>query len=232
MNACFSHRKTPNHFLIRWNLQHFLWRENCTVFLLDARSCKTSLLAHLQLFREEAELPCQVDAVSFSHVTGKLGMSLGSRRKEFISETEGSWQANSKNSHRVFCRRKFRLSLLGSLGLLLFFLERPVEPQKDTVELMPKQKATVQSPAQRRCPGFQECTQKLLFGDLGFGSLVWQPCVLHQLTVSFLYPNKWFFAFLQLKGDIAREEKTNQTREVCFIWQWVFRACIFLELDS
>lgn len=130
MNACFSHRKTSNHFLIRLNLQHFLWRENCTVFLLDSRSCKTSLLAHLQLFREEAELLYQVDAVSFSHVTSKLGRSLGSRRKEFISETEGSWQANSKNSHRVFCRRKFRLSLLDIGFVVILSWETSRAPER------------------------------------------------------------------------------------------------------
>ena len=54
---------------------------------------------------------------------------------------------------------------------------------------------------------FQKCTQRFLFWDLGFGSSAWQPCILHELAVSFLYPNMGLSAFLQWKLILQERKK-------------------------
>lgn len=77
-------------------------RKTYSKLLLGSRSCWASPLSQLRLRHRvlPAGSPRQVDAVNFSHVTGEIGASLGSRRKEssFLRQKAAGWLSSPGES--------------------------------------------------------------------------------------------------------------------------------------
>lgn len=180
-----------------------------TLWWVFAKHCWTSLPSHLQLrcciLRKEVESPWQVDVVSCSHVTSKRGVPLGRQGRRVHFWDRRQLAGKPRNSHTVFSRRKFRLSLCLARWVCCCYscLRDQKSPRRTqrSCDGMPEQKSNGIKPCRMErhlqgCPGFKNCSRKFLFWELGFGNPGWQLCLLRVLAVSLLYPNMGLSAFL------------------------------------